>query len=205
MRFEQSGDWPNAERLQRQVTRVHDDLDVIDCAESLPGRLGNYLPDGRISLSVRALAYVDDADELIGDFVRTLRLAVRRYRDEDASPSPVLRESDLASLVSDPGRLRRLLALLIVERAIFAEVEGGTAAVRITPEARHFVGVRTLEDYLRVRERLARKSMTRRRRGVVTRLPRWFRRRQVSIGEWIVIGLVSSLGAAICVAIVGAL
>lgn len=202
MRFEQSGDWPNAARLQREVTHVHDDLDVIGCAESLPRRLGSYLPDGRIALSVRALAHVDDADDLIGGFLRALRLAVRRYREDEGSPSPVLREADLANLVHGDGGLSRLLALLAVERGVFGPVDDEAIAVEITPDARHFVGVRTLRGYLAVLDRLARASGRRRRRNPLLWASTWLRRRPKTIGEWIVIGLVSSMIAAICLALI---
>lgn len=198
MRFEESGDWPRADDLQRELLHWRDNLDVFERAERLPPALGGLTPDSRVFLTVAGLARLDAARQCLKDFLEVIRLAVSRYRDGDLGAAPKLRPEDLASDLSlSNRRVNRITKILASGCPIFQEDESDHSFA-ITSEIRHFVAVQSVRDYLRVLNRLER----RRERTAPQSdhgIRAWLARRQIAIWEWIVITVAAGLIVAACV------
>jgi hypothetical protein len=197
MRFEQSGDWPRADDLQRELLHWRDSLDVFERVERLPPVLGGLTPDSRVFLTVAGLARLDDARQCLKDFLEVLRLAVSRYRDGDLGTTPKLRPEDLASDLSLSDRRVARITKIVASCPIFQE-EASDHSFAITSEIRHFVAVQSVRDYLRVLNRLERQ---RERKAPVSDcgLRAWLVRRQIAIWEWIAIAVAAGLIVAVCI------
>lgn len=74
--FYASGEWPDVNRLQRTRSRVAaNDVDLIDIAGKIPILIGiRDYADNRVSLSLRGMSTCSQAAELMGSFVRAVKL-----------------------------------------------------------------------------------------------------------------------------------
>lgn len=79
--FDRTGDWPQLQAMQRSLAQSGDPRNVIQTAWNLPRELGHResMPDERVVLMIFALRYVDDASELLTDYVNAFRLVAERY------------------------------------------------------------------------------------------------------------------------------
>ena len=73
--FHSSAEWPDLERLQRQLVRQDDPLDLYAVGARIPIELGNNPArmDNRCFLSVAGIALCTGSEEEIGDFLRGAR------------------------------------------------------------------------------------------------------------------------------------
>jgi|HubBroStandDraft_4_1064222.scaffolds.fasta_scaffold95539_2 hypothetical protein len=198
MRFEESGQWPRVDDLQRDLLRLRDDLDVFACAEQLPSALGGMSDDNRVFLTVSGLAYLDAARDFLNDFLAVIQLAVGRYRDGERGTTPRLCENDLLGQLSlGDRRANRVMKVLGAGCPLFTENELDHSFA-ITSDIRHFVSVRSVRDYVTILNRLERR---RQRKAFRTRggIRAWLARRQIAIWEWIVITVVAGLILAACI------
>jgi hypothetical protein len=192
MRFDESGEWPRAEALQRDLLHLRDDLDVFERAEQLPRSLGALSGDSRVFLTVTGLAHLDAARDFLDDFLRVLILAVGRYRDGDRNITPQVCERDLIDALSLPDcRASRVLKIMASGCRPFAE---GTIdhSVTVTPDVRHFVSVRSVRDYVKVLRKLERRHQREAPRALGS-VRAWLGRRQIAIWESIIIAVVTGL------------
>jgi hypothetical protein len=193
MSFADTGTWPCAETLQRELLHLRDTLDVFERAKQLPPSLGGIGDDGRVYLTVTALAQLDAAHELLDDFLRAVQLAVSKYRDGDRETKPTLSERDLIDDLSiSDRRASRVMWLMSGGHPPFEALNGGTC-VAITSDARHFVTVRGIQSYLKTSRPLERRHHESAGTRAVGQIRKWLGRRQIAIWEWIVIAILAGL------------
>jgi len=152
--FNEEGDWPQRGVLQRRLVREGKLIDFGQLAVELPQQLGHREapPEERIVLRLFALRYLDEAQDLLQQFVEALKLAANRYRsDED---EPVLGRRDLTERLgmsdSDATKLSRVL----LREARFL----GSGTTEVTDWERQiydqglvrFLEVANIDDYLAV-------------------------------------------------------
>jgi len=89
------GDWPNADELTRWFFARGRRVDVAAVARAMPPALGR-LDDGQVVLTVRGASYYGGAKRDLRRYVKSVALAIERYRDPHASP--VITDLDLKEL-----------------------------------------------------------------------------------------------------------
>jgi hypothetical protein len=79
--FHQTGDWPDVEKLQRQLLRENDSLDLYAVGDRIPSEIGTnpIRIDNHCQLTVAGVALCNGADEEVRHFVSALRIAARMY------------------------------------------------------------------------------------------------------------------------------
>ncbi len=72
-----TGDWPDVEKLQRQLLREREKLDLYGVGDRIPSDLGtNPVPmDNRCQLTIAGIALCGDSQEEVRDFLSVLTLA----------------------------------------------------------------------------------------------------------------------------------
>jgi uncharacterized protein (TIGR02391 family) len=155
--FEQTSEWPDPRRLQRQLLRQGDRREVIETVRYMPISLGRFEPsDQQVSLRVRGLYYCPAAEALLDQFITVLRLIFKRYLEAE---SPILERGDLEEFLG-PDRVAevdRLSAILLGERWLFGSGSGSARtgwSFEVSEAARHLDGVDELEAYLAVESAL---------------------------------------------------
>jgi predicted nucleotide-binding protein len=159
--FHSTGDWPDVERLQRQLLREHEHLDLYRVADRLPSDLGTnpIRVENRCQLTVAGIAQCAEAHEEVSDFLRIVALASEKYLSESSS------EQSLEMISSDELRKKLDMNDLAIRR-VFRLIEwepfiaGGDGSVdghwrrNVSNLMRHFIGVTTLDEYMRVKSSL---------------------------------------------------
>lgn len=154
--FEDSGEWPSAARLQRDIDRRRERLDVAKTSQSLTSELrGGFRRNGELHITLDGLSRLHAARPDLKAYVNLVRMAVAAYLTSDAPriTSKVVAEE----LGLTPLAVKRLLRILEFEPP-FA---GGTASPdgtawerEVSPEVRHFRKVTSIAGYLRIKRRL---------------------------------------------------
>src|SRR5436190_3508874 len=67
--FDETGEWPNVETLQRDLLRRGSGHDLVTKLAGMPPAIGIVQPGGEVSLSARGLRAVDEAGPLLDFFV----------------------------------------------------------------------------------------------------------------------------------------
>lgn len=151
--FNRDGDWPLLDRLQRSIIQSGGDLDITTTADSVPHPMGfrEAPPRERIVLLPLAMRYVDDAQPLLDDLARVIRLAAERYRS-DGEGELVLRRSDLTEILGIAPREADKLSRILLQGVRF--LGGGSGDLDswerdIWPKGLiPLLKVETIDDYL---------------------------------------------------------
>lgn len=156
-RFDQLGEWPLLDPLQRELDRKRNDLDLVGTALTLPPELGYYESHtSRVSFTIRAIAYIPAAAPLLRNFLAVVRLLVELYLDPDHPPT--VTEDDVRRLALDPEIWKRVCRLLENERFLLGGGQGSLTSdswTRVLPTSLgKFQDVSTIEEYLSVQARL---------------------------------------------------
>jgi hypothetical protein len=77
--FHQTGDWPDVEKLQHQLVRENDSLDLYAVGDRIPSEIGTnpIRIDNHCQLTVAGVALCNGSDEEVSHFVSALRIAAR--------------------------------------------------------------------------------------------------------------------------------
>jgi predicted nucleotide-binding protein len=152
--FHTSAEWPDLERLQRQLVRQNDPLDLYSVGARIPIELGNNPArmDNRCFLTAAGIALCIGSEEEIGDYLRVLHLAVQKYLtadDNQASP-PEITSTELAETLGMADlQVRRIYRMIEWETFIGgggANADGSWHR-QVSNLTRHFVKVATFELY----------------------------------------------------------
>jgi hypothetical protein len=153
--FEDRGEWPLLETLQRDLIRQERDLDLVAELAEMPPTIGIVQHSGEVSLSIRGLSFLPETSAMLSYFIAVIELAVDRFRGEDEEPK--ITNADLLELGMDAQMSERVSALIFRESWPFGGGSGlpdGTWERSVSLEIRHLVTVRTVADYLRIQAEL---------------------------------------------------
>jgi uncharacterized protein (TIGR02391 family) len=155
--FTATAEWPQASELQRQLVREGDSFDLISALEALPNDIGWRVRDaeGRVRLTVRGVARCPGSAADIDNFLGFVRLCFDRYLGTD--PEPTITSDEVrAELRIDLAAYRRLHQLIELEGALYGGGGGNNDNFKwvISDRIRHFRDVKTIHQYLAVRDRL---------------------------------------------------
>lgn len=152
--FHRRGEWPSIEQLQKRLLRAGDHIDLYAVAARIPGELGTdpVRVQSKCYLAVAGVAVCDGSEDECRDFLRVLRLAVDKYlADEDgADVQPSIASAELSGVGITGVALKRLYEM--TDWAPF--LGGGSSAPDgsweryVQPATRHFIKVRTIEEYV---------------------------------------------------------
>jgi hypothetical protein len=86
--FDRDGEWPRIESVQRALASLYPEraVAVAHLAIDIPRELGAREVD-RLTLTVRALTYCDEAASLLEDFVAVIGQALAAYPGEEEHPA----------------------------------------------------------------------------------------------------------------------
>jgi hypothetical protein len=153
--FEEGGEWPQIESLQRGLIRQGSDRDLVAEFAEMPPTIGIAQHSGEVSLSIRGLSHLPESSPLLASFIAVIELAVERFRGTDEEPK--VTDGDLPGLGMDARTAQRVSALIFRESWPFGSGSGlpdGTWERSVTLEIRHLVTVRTVAEYLRIQAEL---------------------------------------------------
>ncbi len=134
--FRETGEWPKYRRLGRELVA---EMDVQQVAESLPpghinageahhARYGEIEQSKEATLTVPAIRFCDGSESDLSNFLRVLRLCVRRHFDRSNLETPRLSRQDLEQGLNMPElTVRKMIRLLVQEPNIYA---GGLSGSR---------------------------------------------------------------------------
>jgi hypothetical protein len=155
-RFADNGEWPDGRVLARELFGAGREFDLDRFARGLPPRLGRFeQSSGQLRLTLRALAFLDQARPLLASIPKLVRVAVERYGDP--SVEPIISSGEFGRIlgVSEP-EAHQLSDLLLTDswllRAFGNDAEG-RQQFQIDPSAVLRVrDVKTAEDYFRAED-----------------------------------------------------
>lgn len=153
--FNEAGEWPDVETLQRDLLRRGSDQDLVTELAGMPPAIGIVQPDGEVSLSARGLRAVDEAGPVLDCFVAIIALAGERYQGPDEKPK--ITNEDLLKMGMDSRLSKRVSALIFRESWPFGSGSGtadGSWERDITLEIRHLINAETIDDYLATQAQL---------------------------------------------------
>lgn len=152
--FEETGEWPKVEWVQRELVRWRDTTNAKKEARRLPRRLGDLNGD-RVELGVRAIHQTEPGSSDLEAFQVALREAWISYRNRDRQRDPLLSVADLMNktFLSEMESWRAM-KLLAAEGLIKKSTE---RVWEIVPAIRHYRSIRTVEAYLRRKQRFERR------------------------------------------------
>jgi hypothetical protein len=115
--FHSTGNWPDIERLQRQLLREHEPLDLYKVADRIPGDLGTnpVRVENRCQLTIAGIALCDGSNEEVEDFMRILHLAVQKYLADNSdhdSPESISSDDLRDTLGMTPLAIRRSFQMI---------------------------------------------------------------------------------------------
>lgn len=155
--FTATAEWPQASELQRQLVRLGDPFDLISALDALPNDIGWRVRDaeGRVRLTVRGVARCPGSSADIDNFLGFVRMCFDRYLGVDPEPT-VTSDEVRAELHIDRPAYRRLHQLIELEGALYGGGGGSNDNFKwvISDRIRHFRDVKTIHEYLAVRDRL---------------------------------------------------
>jgi predicted nucleotide-binding protein len=156
--FHQTGDWPDVEKLQRQLLREDGSLDLYAVGDRIPSEIGTnpVRADNHCQLTVAGVALCKGSDEEVHGFMTVLRIAAHTYLAEDPGKD--------TSMSLNSEELRDAMHLTDVAlRRIFRMIEwepfiaGGDGSIDSTWRrnignlTRHFVRANTFDEYMRMK------------------------------------------------------
>jgi hypothetical protein len=158
-RFKQSGEWPDARRVARELFGAGRDFDVDRFARTMPPHLGHFeVSSGRLTLTPRGLSYVEDAGPLLSNIPKLVRIAIERYGN--SSIEPIIRSGEFEQLLGVTELEARQLSDLLLLDGWLLRAFGNDAEDRpqfqIDPSAILRVrNVKSLQDYFSAEDDLA--------------------------------------------------
>ena len=114
-RFAESGEWPEVEKLQHDLDRLDDDLDVDEVGRRLPGYLGSVNSGGqprRVALTLRGIRKAEGSGPVLNDMVRLIQEAYRCWK-RDGEAARLRKQDMLPVFQGDELRLRRAFTLAL--------------------------------------------------------------------------------------------
>lgn len=158
--FSRTAEWPIISRLQRDLVRNGDSLDLDPLTSQIPVELGFRVPSGSANsfqLTIRGVVMLAPESQEVADFETAMRLCCELYLVEDDKPmltSARLRDQE----GMDELRLRKLEILLQMDSFLTAS-GGGTDADHswyqyVSDRCHRFRGARTAADYLAICEQI---------------------------------------------------
>jgi hypothetical protein len=201
--FDQTGEWPLIDNVQRDLAATPDRaVAVAQLVLDIPSELGARHSQ-QIELTVRALVHVPEAAPLLDLFVRVMRAAVLLYPGGGSEP-PRLQGSQIKEQFDlDELTYRKVSSLVCAEGWFFAggggDVDGDWWRV-IRAEILQIRSIQDVSDYL---DALARyrfgpseievERPTRPRGGPLGRSVRWFGKRDPTVLDLLVVGVLSGI------------
>src|SRR5258708_1459416 len=87
--FHSTGEWPDIEKLQRQLLRDHEHVDLYSVGDRIPNDLGTnpVRVENRCQLTIAGVALCAGSEEEVGDFLKVLALASDKYLSETSEGS----------------------------------------------------------------------------------------------------------------------
>jgi predicted nucleotide-binding protein len=156
--FDKHGDWPLYGFLERSLVN---EFDVTEVAKQLPYYFTNasesYYPDRQAILTVPALAICKGTEELLKNFIRTLRFCVDKYFDPSNDNHKVdFSSKDLIVHLKMPIlTVRKIQRLIQCEPHITSDgvvnMEGSEWQYNISRDIRRFNDIKSIDEYLEIR------------------------------------------------------
>jgi Fic/DOC family len=114
-RFKPTGEWPDSKQLARELFGAGREFDVALLSRSMPPRLGRFdRASGRVMLKPRGLSFVADAQPLLSNIPKLVRIAVERYGDPTVEP--IISSSEFPELLGlSDLEARELSELLLLD------------------------------------------------------------------------------------------
>ncbi len=152
--FHSTGEWPDVEKLQRQLLRDRERVDLYRVGDRIPGDLGTnpVRVENRCQLTLAGIALCTGSEEEVGDFLKVVAMASEKYLSEGSDES--INSDELKQLLHMTDLAVRRVFRLIEWEPFIAGGDGspdGRWRRNIGSLMRHFVGVTTLDEYLRVK------------------------------------------------------
>lgn len=150
--FLSTGGWPTRQDLGRAAMREGSSDDVFELLKRIPPPVGWLDTQDRVRLRVRGLAVSPNADSVLREFTRVLRLAELRLLSDE--PEPTVTSDDLTSpsLGLSEEQARLVGELILGEDWMFNGGSGDTTGrwERFVNERTRFIaGLNGIDDYLR--------------------------------------------------------
>lgn len=144
--FEETGEWPKVEWVQRELVRWRDATNAQREARRLPRSLGD-LDGDRLVLGVRAIHRAEPGSPVLETFRIALHEAWTTYRNGSRQADALISVTDLVnrSPLSE-FEAWQAMKLLAAEGLVRKSTE---RVWTVMPTIRHYRSVRTLKDYLR--------------------------------------------------------
>jgi uncharacterized protein (TIGR02391 family) len=169
--FCREGDWPSVDVLQRRLVKQGERLNVSEAAYALPQDLGHLestqmLHEQQIVLTVLALGFLDEARDLLGDFIRVLRLTVERYQATDEGVQVAVRRQDLVDALGIDDRQATKLSHILLRGGV-RFMGGGTTEIETWERTIHepalvpFLDVEDIDGFYKVEASLRTRSFER--------------------------------------------
>ncbi len=156
--FEETGEWPKVESVQRELVRWRDTTNAKKEARRLPRRLGD-LDGDRVVLGIRAIHRAEPGSSILEAFQIALREAWMNYRNRDRQRDPLLSVADLMNKSSlSETESWQAMKLLAAEGLVRKSTE---RVWEIVPTIRHYRSIRTVEGYLRRKRHFERRRCLR--------------------------------------------
>jgi excisionase family DNA binding protein len=157
-RFAQTGEWPKASAVQRDLVKHHDEFDFIAALEALPPELGWRTRDmeDRAQLALRGIARCAQSAADVNAFIALVRVCYERYVGEDDDLT--VRSVELRDALGlSELALTKLYKVVQIESWFCNGLSGyadGTWSVSINSDRiRYFGHIETFADYLSAKER----------------------------------------------------
>jgi hypothetical protein len=148
------GEWPRRTALQRESLARDEPVALAPIFAAMPRLVGHvHSPDERVVLTLFGLAETAAGRRLLDAFVRCLRMAATRYRDE---ADPRMRGADLDELPLTAAERSALAEILLREAPFLGSGHGAHDEDwerEITEDVVRYWGDVTADDYLRRRAR----------------------------------------------------
>jgi predicted nucleotide-binding protein len=156
--FHSTGDWPDVEKLQRQLLREREHLDLYGVGDRIPNDLGTnpVRIENQCKLTVAGIAVCANAQEEVRDFLSVLALASEKYLSEaaDGESSESISSDELREALHMTDLAVRRMFRMIEWEPFIAGGDGsieGAWRRNVGSMMRHFVGIATFDDYMRVK------------------------------------------------------
>jgi predicted nucleotide-binding protein len=150
--FQRTGTWPRRDLLQRQLVATDggNALDLWREIQGMRGELGRLEggSEARIILTLFALRYLPEAEELLKQFTEIVTLVAERYRNPDAEL--MLSRSDVDQIAATDEEADKLTQLLFADSRFIGSgsVEGDWSREITDYQMPRLLGIRKIDDYL---------------------------------------------------------
>lgn len=146
--FEETGDWPSIDRLERQLVQ---EMDVHEVLKGL-GHPWVHTDNGKdrtIELRLPAIAICDGSEKIADAFIRTLQLAVKKYFSSD--PTPEFSQQEIASKLNLDTLRARQAMILYKNENLWSSISGpipGEGCFKVDRNVRPYRDVETVQEYV---------------------------------------------------------